>query len=114
MKVGHNERWVAVRVEGLGGAPRQCVYQLKYRHLLLRNSVFGGGREASVCAHAPAAGEHKCEEAVVTNSLGSLNYTRAHTHTHTHTRTHTHWPTAELQHVNHAAINEKKREKVFF
>ena len=40
---------VAVRVEGVGGALRQCVYQLKYRHLLLRNSVFFRGVGECVC-----------------------------------------------------------------
>lgn len=38
MKVWHNEQWVAGM--GVGGALRQCVYQLKYRHLLLGNGVF--------------------------------------------------------------------------
>lgn len=37
-------------MEGVGGALRHCVYQLKYRHLLLRNCVFfGGGWGVYVC-----------------------------------------------------------------
>lgn len=58
MKVWHNEQWVAVRVEGVGGALRQCVYQLKYRHLLLRNSVFWGVGEVCDCVYARARGTH--------------------------------------------------------
>lgn len=55
-----------------GGALRQCVYQLKYRHLLLRNCVFFGGL-GSVCLLDEHT--HKSREGLLPqNSLGSLNF----------------------------------------
>lgn len=56
-----------------GGALRQCVYQLKYRHLLLRNCVFFGG--VGECVFARRTHTHKSREGLLPqNSLGSLNF----------------------------------------
>ena len=71
-------------MEGVGGALRQCVYQLKYRHLLLRNSVFfwgGGGRGG--CVHMAMehthTHTHKSGERAVVKELIRLFELRTHT-----------------------------------
>lgn len=80
-------------MEGVGGTLRQCVYLLKYRHLLLRNSVFwGGGWELCLCVVCVrVVGEHtqKWKEAVVTKLIWLVEL-------------HIHWTMVELKCVNHA------------
>lgn len=59
---------------GVGSALRQCVYQLKYRHLLLRNSVFFGGLgSVCVCVCLCRVNTQVEEGLLSQNSLGSLN-----------------------------------------
>lgn len=50
-----------------GGALRQCVYQLKYRHLLLRNCVFFGG--VGECVFARRTHTQKQRRAVATKLI---------------------------------------------
>lgn len=77
---------------------RQRVYQLKYRHLLLRNSVFWWVRER-VCVRMAGKHTRKCVEAVVTKLIRLFEL-------------HIHWTTVEIKRVTMPELKKyKKKEK---